>query len=114
HTSRRRVTMTALCSIAPARTPPPVPPTGAPAPPPPAPPPTRRPSTTQPWTRAPTDRKTPCPTPITLRPRRWCPREHPRGRALGRPVRQRTVARPRGPLALDPLRLAARALRPRG
>ena len=35
-----------------------------------------------------------------------------RGQALGRPVRRRPVARARGAVAVDPLRLAARALRP--
>ena len=39
--------------------------------------------------------------------------QHQRGHALGRPLRRRPVARARGALALDPLRLAAGALRPR-
>ena len=38
---------------------------------------------------------------------------HQRGQALGRPLRRRPVARARGAVAVDPLRLAARALRPR-
>ena len=56
-------------------------------------PPTRR-STTRRWSSGPTDGRA---------------ARHQRGQALGWPVRGRAVARARGAVALDPLRLAARA-----
>ena len=64
------------------------------------------PSTTRRWSPGPTDGR------HTRHPRHA--RHHQRGLALGWSVRERTVPRAAGPLEVDALRLAARALRHRG